>query len=220
MDKTRVLIVDDHALFREGIRLILQTQQDIDIVGEAADGREAIDAARTLEPDVILMDVTMPGIDGLAATRQIKGDCPQAEVLMLTMHESDDYFFRSLSAGASGYVLKEAVSADLILAIQSVAQGQVFLYPSVAKKLVADYLSRAGTEEARSKYQRLTPREREILFLIGEGHSDKEIAERLVISPNTVQSHRWHIMEKLDLHNRAELIKYAIRRGLIDTHTP
>jgi two-component system response regulator NreC len=202
MDKIRVLITDDHALFREGIRLILQTQENIEIVGEAADGREGIDAARTLEPDVVLMDVTMPDIDGLAATRQIKGDCPETQ-----------------SAGASGYVLKEAVSADLIAAIQSVAQGQVFLYPSVATKLVADYLSRAGMAEAQGKYQRLTPREREILLLIGEGCSDKEIAEQLVISPNTVQSHRSHIMDKLELHNRAELIKYAIRRGLIDIYT-
>jgi two-component system response regulator NreC len=218
MDEIRVLIVDDHALFREGIRLILQNQGTIKIVGEAADGEEAINMARTLKPDIVLMDVTMPGVDGLAATRQIKEDFPETQVLMLTMHESDDYFFRGLSAGASGYVLKEAVSADLIAAIQSVAQGQVFLYPSVAKKLVADYLSRAGTAEARGKYQRLTPREREVLFMIGEGRSDKEIAEQLVISPNTVQSHRWHIMEKLDLHNRAELIKYAIRRGLIDVY--
>jgi two-component system response regulator NreC len=219
MDEIRVLIVDDHALFREGIRLILHNQGTIEIIGEAADGEEAIRVARTLKPDVVLMDVTMPGKDGLAASRQIKEDCPETQVLMLTMHESDDYFFRGLSAGASGYVLKEAVSADLIAAIQSVAQGQVFLYPSVAKKLVADYLSRAGTAEARGKYQRLTPREREVLFMIGEGRSDKEIAEQLVISHNTVQSHRWHIMEKLDLHNRAELIKYAIRRGLIDVYT-
>jgi two-component system response regulator NreC len=219
MDEIRVLIVDDHALFREGIRLILQNQGTIKIVGEAADGEEAINMARTLKPDIVLMDVTMPGVDGLAATRQIKEDFPETQVLMLTMHESDDYFFRGLSAGASGYVLKEAVSADLIAAIQSVAEGKVFLYPSVAKKLVADYLSRAGTAEARGKYQRLTPREREVLFMIGEGRSDKEIAEQLIISPNTVQSHRWHIMEKLDLHNRAELIKYAIRRGLIDVYT-
>lgn len=219
MDEIRVLIVDDHALFREGIRLILHNQGTIEIIGEAADGEEAIKVARTLKPDVVLMDVTMPGKDGLAATRQIKEDCPETRVLMLTMHESDDYFFRGLSAGASGYVLKEAASADLIVAIQSVAQGQVFLYPSVAKKLVADYLSRAGTAEAPGEYQRLTPREREVLFMIGEGCSDKEIAEQLVISRNTVQSHRWHIMEKLDLHNRAELIKYAIRRGLVDVYT-
>nr|NIN65779.1 response regulator [Anaerolineae bacterium] len=164
MDEIRVLIVDDHALFREGIRLILHNQGTIEIIGEAADGEEAIKVARTLKPDVVLMDVTMPGVDGLAATRQIKEDCPETQVLMLTMHESDDYFFRGLSAGASGYVLKEAVSADLIVAIQLVAQGQVFLYPSVAEKLVADYLSRAGTAEARGKYQRLTPREREVLF--------------------------------------------------------
>ncbi|MFQ5854300.1 MAG: response regulator [Anaerolineae bacterium] len=218
MSRLRVLIVDDHALFREGIRLILQGEANIEVVGEAADGQAAIDAVQALEPDVVLMDVTMPEMGGLEAARQIKRGFPESQVLMLTMHESDDYFFRSLSAGASGYVLKEAVSADLITAIQAVGQGQVFLYPSVAKKLVADYLGRVNTAEAQDKYERLTPREREILLLIGEGHSDKEIAERLVISANTVQSHRWRIMDKLDLRNRAELIKYAIRRGLIDIY--
>jgi len=219
MARIRVLIVDDHALFREGIRLILHNQGSIEIVGEAADGVEAIEAAQALKPDVVLMDVSMPGMDGLRATRQIKTDCPAAQVLMLTMHESDDYFFRSLNAGASGYVLKEAASADLVAAIRSVAQGQVFLYPSVARKLVTDYLSRVGTPEAGDQYQRLTLREREILLLIGEGRSDKEIAQQLLISSNTVQSHRWNIMEKLDLHHRAELIKYAIRRGLISVHS-
>jgi two-component system response regulator NreC len=219
MAKIRVLIVDDHALFREGIRLILQNQGNVEIVGEAADGEEAIKAARTLKPDVVLMDITMRGMDGLQATRQIKADCPEAQVLMLTMHESDDYFFHSLNAGAAGYVLKEAASADLVAAIQSVAQGQVFLYPSVARKLVTDYLSRIGAPEAGDKSQRLTAREGEILLLIGEGHSDKEIARQLGISSHTVQSHRWNIMEKLNLHNRAELIKYAIRRGLISIHS-
>jgi two-component system response regulator NreC len=219
MAKIRVLIVDDHALFREGIRLILQNQGNVEIVGEAADGEEAIKAARTLKPDVVLMDITMRGMDGLQATRQIKADCPEAQVLMLTMHESDDYFFHSLNAGAAGYVLKEAASADLVAAIQSVAQGQVFLYPSVARKLVTDYLSRIGAPEAGDKSQRLTAREGEILLLIGEGRSDKEIARQLGISSHTVQSHRWNIMEKLDLHNRAGLIKYAIRRGLISIHS-
>jgi two-component system response regulator NreC len=219
MAKIRVLIVDDHALFREGIRLILQNQGNVEIVGEAADGEEAIKAARTLKPDVVLMDITMRGMDGLQATRQIKADCPEAQVLMLTMHESDDYFFHSLNAGAAGYVLKEAASADLVAAIQSVAQGQVFLYPSVARKLVTDYLSRIGAPEAGDKSQRLTAREGEILLLIGEGHSGKEIARQLGISSHTVQSHRWNIMEKLNLHNRAELIKYAIRRGLISIHS-
>lgn len=218
MDKIRVLIVDDHALFREGIRLILQGEEKMEIIGEAGDGQAAIDATRMLQPEVVLMDVTMPEMDGLEATRQIKRDHPEIQVLMLTMHESDDYFFRSLSAGASGYVLKEAVSADLITAIQAVAQGQVFLYPSVAKKLVADYLGRANTAEAQEGYERLTPREREILLLIAKGYSDKEIAGQLVISSHTVQSHRWRIMDKLELNNRAELIKYAIRRGLIDVY--
>lgn len=199
--------------------MILESQPDMEVVGEAAEGQEAVNKARTLQPEVVLMDIGMPGLNGLEATRLIKRECPEAQVLMLTMHETDDYFFRSLKAGASGYVPKRAASTDLIAAVQAVARGEVFLYPSVAERLVVDYLRRVGTGEEQDSYERLTSREKEILTLIAEGHSDKEIAQQLVVSPNTVQSHRWHIMEKLGLRNRAALIKYAIRRGLIDLNT-
>jgi two-component system response regulator NreC len=212
----RVLIADDHTIVRQGLRALLEAQPDIRVVGEAGDGAEAVHLAREMRPAVIVMDITMPVMDGLAATRAIKRDTPEVQVLILTMHESDEYFFRVLQAGASGYVLKQAAASDLIAAIRAVARGEVFLYPSVARKLVSDYLSRAKAGEAPDVYEQLTPREREVLVLIAEGLSNREIARRLMLSLSTVQTHYSHILEKLGLHNRAELIKYAIRRGLID----
>ena len=211
----RVLIAEDHAIVREGVRLILEAQPDVEVVGEATTGREAIAKTCELRPDVVCMDISMPDIDGLEATRRIKECCPEVAVLALTVHESDEYFFQMLKAGASGYVLKGAASTDLVAALRAVARSEVFLYPTVAKKLVDDYLSRVQEGEAPDPYHRLTPREREVLALIGEGLTNREIAERLVISLSTVQTHYSHILEKLGLSNRAELIKYAIRHGLI-----
>ncbi len=215
----RVLIADDHTIMRQGLRLLLDVQPDIRVVGEAGDGAEAVQLAREARPAVIVMDITMPVMDGLAATRAIKQELPEVQVLILTMHESDDYFFRVLQVGASGYVLKRAAASELVTAIRAVARGEVFLYPSVAKKLVSDYLRRAQTGEAGDLSERLTPRERELLALIAEGLSNREIAEKLVLSLSTVQTHYGHILEKLGLQNRAELIKYAIRHGLIDQDT-
>ncbi len=212
----RVLIADDHTIVRQGLRALLEAQPDIRVVGEAGDGAEAVHLARAMRPAVVVMDITMPVMDGLAATRAIKRDTPEVQVLILTMHESDEHFFRVLQAGASGYVLKQAAASDLIAAIRAVARGEVFLYPSVARKLVSDYLSRAKAGEAPDVYEQLTAREREVLVLIAEGLSNREIARRLTLSLSTVQTHYSHILEKLGLHNRAELIKYAIRRGLID----
>jgi len=216
MSKVRVLVADDHTIVREGICLMLKAQPDLEVVGEAADGREAIAKARQLVPDIVIMDLTMPELDGLEATRQIKQTHPQVQVLALTIHESDEYFFRVLQAGASGYVLKRAAADDLIAAVHAVARGDVFLYPSVAKKLVADYLGRVGAGNEKDSYDKLTAREREVLTLIAEGHSNREIADKLTLSLSTVQTHYTHIMEKLNLQSRAEMIKYAIRRGLID----
>ncbi len=211
-----VLIADDHTIVRQGLRALLEVNPDIAVVGEAGDGAEAVRLALELRPEVVVMDITMPVLDGLAATRAIKRKAPDTQVLILTMHESDEYFFRVLQAGASGYVLKRAAPSDLMAAIRAVAHGEVFLHPAVAKRLVTDYLSRAEAGEGQPSYQLLTPREREVLALIAEGLANREIAERLVLSLSTVQTHYSHLLEKLGLQNRAGLIKYAIRQGLIE----
>lgn len=213
MSKIRILLADDHAIVREGVRMLLNAQPDIEVVGEACNGEEAIALAKTLAPDIILMDIGMPQLNGLEATRALKAVQPDTNILILTMHEGEDYFFSILAAGASGYVLKGAGSGELLSAIRAVQRGGVYLYPTMAKKLMADYIKghkNGGDDNG------LTPREREVLKLIAEGKTNREIAEDLVLSLNTVQTHRLHIMEKLNLHSRSELVKYAIRRGLID----
>ncbi len=211
----RVMIADDHTVVRQGIRTLLQAEPDLTVVGEAEDGRDAVRLARELHPDVIVMDLAMPGMDGMEATRSIKQALPQTQVVALTVHESDEYFFRVLHAGASGYVLKRAAASELLSAVRAVARGEVFLFPAVAKKLLADYLVRSQAKDERDIYAGLTAREHEILTLIAEGLTNREIADRLVLSLSTVQTHYTHILEKLNLHNRAELIKYALRHGLI-----
>ncbi len=213
----RVLIADDHTLVRQGIRLLLETASDLHVVGEASDGAEAIRLARELNPDLVLMDIAMPKVDGLEATREIKRALPEVQILVLTMHEGEDYFFKILAAGAGGYVLKRAAATDLLTAVRAVAGGEVFLYPSVAKKLVADYLGRVEGRDADARgAESLTPREEEVLGHIAAGLSNREIAERLTVSLSTVQTHYAHIIEKLNLRNRTELVKYALRHGLIE----
>lgn len=213
MSPIRVLIADDHVVMREGMSVLLEAESDIDVVGQAGDGQEAWEKALELQPDVVLMDITMPKKSGLEVTQHLQNSLPETRVLILTMHEGDEFFFRTLQAGASGYVLKGASPDELLGAIRAVHQGGVYLYPTMATKLMNDYLSRPASEQAT--YDDLTPREREILTLIAEGLTSREIAEELTISVNTVQTHRQNIMEKLDLHNKSELIKYAIRKGLI-----
>jgi two-component system response regulator NreC len=214
--KIRVLIAEDHAIVRQGIRLLLDDQPDVEVVAEAADGRQAIQLVEQVEPNVVLMDLAMPNINGLEATRTIKKRYPHVQVVALTVHESDEYFFQMIDAGAAGYVLKGADPSLLLEAIRTAHQGEVFLHPPLTTKLVRDYLRRARAGEARALYDDLTDREREVLRLIAEGHTNQEIADLLCISLSTVQTHRTHVMEKLKLRKRSELIDYALRQGLLN----
>jgi two-component system response regulator NreC len=213
-DKIRVLMADDHTIVRAGVRLLVEAEPDMEVVGEALNGIQAVTLTESLRPDVILMDIAMPDLNGLEATRQIKVRFPEVHVLVLTMHRSDDYFFEVLKAGASGYVLKAAETNELIGAIRAVARGEVFLYPTVARQLLRDYLNRLN-EPGGAAGPALTPREKEILRLLAEGYSNKEIADRLVVSPSTIHSHRTNLMRKLNLSSRHDLIQYARERGLL-----
>jgi two-component system response regulator NreC len=194
--------------------MVLESQPDIEVVGEGNDGREAVAKVAQLEPDVGLLDLAMPGMGGLDATKLIKAQHPSVQVLILTMQEGEEYFFKAVTAGASGYILKGASAAELLSGIRAVHGGGVALGPMVAKKLVSEFLERTG--EGAPSYGGLSPREREVLTLVAQGKTNQEIAADLFLSVNTVQTHRAHIMEKLNLHNRTELIKYAIQKGLID----
>jgi DNA-binding NarL/FixJ family response regulator len=214
--KIRILLADDHTILRAGLKMMLNAQPDMEIVGEAQDGRQAIQEAQRLQPDVILMDITMPDLNGIEATRQIKRVLTEVKILVLTMHENDEYVFQALRAGASGYMLKEAADTELITAIHVIKSGQFYLSPTAQSVVVGDYLQRVRTGEERDSYSSLTEREREILKLVAEGHTNNQIAERLIISPKTVDTHRTHVMDKLNLHSRAELVKYAMRRGLLE----
>jgi two-component system response regulator NreC len=215
MSKIRLLLVDDHEVVRTGLRMLLEHQSDISIIAEASSGVEAGKLAEELKPDVVVMDITLPDISGIEATRRLKVKHPEIAVIALTIHEDEQYFFEMLQAGASGYVPKRAAPEDLISAIHAAYAGEIYLYPSLAKALVSDYLGRSHTEQEEEKLEALTPREQEILELLAMGLSNDEIAERLVISRHTVARHRENLMRKLDLHSRSELVKYAIRKGLI-----
>jgi two-component system response regulator NreC len=215
MQKIRVLIADDHTMFREGIRSLLEAG-GIEVIAEATHGREAVQKANELEPDLVLMDIGMPIMDGIEATRQIKKENPEVQVLALTMHDNEEYLFQILKAGGSGYVVKKAAVSELILAIQAAYDGKCYLTPSVSRALVEDYLRRVKDEGVEPSYGSLTNREREILKLIAEGYTNQEIADLLFLSIKTIQTHRAHLMEKLGFHDRTELVKYALRKGLIE----
>ena len=212
MDKIRLLVADDHAIMRDGIRALVSLHEDIEIVGEAATGQEAIAKAQELMPDVIIMDIAMPGLDGLEATRRILKGNPKAKVLVLSQYDDKEYIISAIKAGSTGYVPKRALGSELVSAIRAVYHGGSFLYPSAATALIQDYRLQALEGDS---YDQLTPREREVLKLIAEGHTSREIAEMLFISLKTVMGHRAKIMEKLGLHNRTELIKYAMRKGVL-----
>jgi two-component system response regulator NreC len=215
MSEIRLLLVDDHEVVRTGLRMLLESQSDIKILAEARTGAEAIQMAREFKPDVVVMDITLPDISGIEATRRLKEDHPEIAVVALTIHEDEQYFFEMLQAGASGYVPKRAAPEDLISAIRAAFAGEIYLYPSLAKALVSDYLGRSRSNPDEASLETLTSREEEVLELLAEGLSNDEIADRLVISRHTVARHRENLMGKLNLHSRSELVKYAIRKGLI-----
>lgn len=215
MDEVKLLLVDDHEVVRTGLRMLLENQPNFKIVGEASTGMQAIELADSLLPDVVIMDITLPDISGIEATRRLRQSHPDLPVVALTIHEDEQYFFEMLQAGASAYVPKRAAPEDLLNAIQAVHAGEVYIYPSLAKLLVADFLSRANEGSIKATMDGLTPREQEVLSVLAEGLSNDEIAEKLAISRHTVARHRENLMRKLNLHSRSELVKYAIRKGLI-----
>lgn len=212
---THLLLVDDHAVVRLGLRMLLESEADFEIVGEAASASEALNAIGRLKPDVVLMDIGLPDLSGIEATRQTKRLRPETAVVALTIHEDEEYFFKMLEAGASGYVPKRAAPEELITAIRTAAEGGVYLYPSLAKLLVRDYLAQTPQSKSEGEADGLTSREQEVLTLLAEGASNAEIAEQWSISPKTVARHRENIMSKLNLHSRSDLVKYAIRKGII-----
>ena len=215
MSKIRVVIADDQPIVRQGVALLLEQETDIEVVGQANDGWEAIECVRRLRPDVVLMDIEMPELSGLEATRRITEAFPEVSLLILTGHDREDYLFQALQTGALGYVLKTANVEELMGAIRTVQAGEVFIYPRMATMLVGEYLRRMRTGQAGDGYETLSMREREVLPLLAESHTNQDIADLLHLSPYTVQTYRQRIMRKLDLHSRTELLKYALRKKII-----
>ncbi len=214
MDKIRLLLADDHTLLREGLRSLIESEPDLTVIAEAEDGRSAVKLARDLCPDVVVMDIAMPLLNGLEATRQILHDFPQVKVLILTMHENEEYIRQVLASGAMGYILKDAAAHELLDAIHAVQRGEPVLSPAITRLVIENYLRWGDMQQ--DNVDSLSPREREVLQLIAEGNTNKQIAEILSISVKTVETHRTNLMSKLDLHDRADLIKYAIQRKIID----
>jgi two-component system response regulator NreC len=211
---TKVVLVDDHAILRDGLREVLNKEPGITVVGEGEDGRQALELVEQLKPDVVVMDIAMPNLNGAEATRQIKRRWPQVRVVILTMHENQQYLIQIINAGATGCVLKRAAGTELVSAVRAAARGESYFSPAIASMVLEDYrlrLARDTTDPA----ELLTEREREVLQLVAEGKTNKEIAESLVVSIKTVQTHRAHIMEKLNAHDRTDLVKHAIRMGMI-----
>lgn len=216
MQKIKVLVVDDHTIVRDGICALLALAGDIEVIGEATNGNEALNRVRKLSPDVVLMDISMPVMGGLEATRRINKEFPGTKVLVLTQYDDKEYFFPVIESGASGYISKAAASSELIAGIRSVYRGDSYLSPSVTKLLVDEYKNTSGERVNQDPYNQLTGREREILKLLAEGRGTQEIAKMLVITPKTVEGHKTNLMAKLGVHNRVELVKYALRKGIIN----
>jgi len=211
----KILLADDHNVLRKGLRRILEEQPDLEVVGEASDGREAVALCNQLHPDIVVMDIAMPLMNGLEATRQILQRSSEVNVLILSMYSDENYVVQVLRAGARGYLLKDTAEEDLITAVRAVAKGQPFFSPKIAKLLMGDNIQRLRTEGMSDSYDLLTPREREVLQLIAEGKSNKEAAAALFVSPTTIETHRARIMDKLDLHSTADIVLYAVRKGIV-----
>ena len=216
MSKIRLLLIDDHQVVRQGLRMMLDGEPDLEIVGEADTASQGLIETTRLKPDVVLMDIGLPDMSGIEATKEVKRLAPEVAVVALTIHEDEEYFFKMLEAGASGYVPKRAAPDELLTAIRVTAGGEVYLYPSLAKLLVQDYLGEGQTSRQESSLNLLTGREKEVLTLLADGLSNSEIGKQLSISPKTVARHRENIMAKLNLHSRTDLVKYAIRKGIIE----
>ncbi len=215
MKKTRILLADDHGVVRKGLRFLLESEPGLEVVGEAADGRQAVNLAAELKPDVVVMDIAMPRLNGIEATRQVVRDRPEVSVIILSMYSDEEYLVRTLTAGAKGYLLKDSAEDELVRAIQSVSQGKPYFSPSISKALLEDYLRHLQQRGLTDSYDLLTDREKEVLQLLAVGKTNKEIATILDLSPYTVETHRNHIMQKLDLHNTAEIVLYAVRKKLV-----
>ncbi len=216
MNKIRVILAEDHTIVRQGLRSLLEQSDDIEVIAEAEDGREAVNKTEQLKPDIVLMDISMPILNGIEATRQIKKKFPDIKVLILTMHTTEEYISQILHAGASGYLVKKSAHHELLSAIKAIQKGNSYLSPLVSKKVVDQYLQKTQDDIKQDRYEKLTTREREVLQLIAEGKANKEIAELLYLSVKTVETHKAHLMEKLNLHTTTDLIKYAIQKGIIN----
>jgi two-component system response regulator NreC len=218
MAKIRVLLVDDHMVVRIGLKALIESEPDMEVVGEAGNGLEAIEQAHALCPDVIVMDISMPELDGLEATRRIRAELPACHILILTVHAQERYLFPVLKAGGAGYVLKSTVDTELLDAIHTVAAGGAFLYPSATRMLLEDYLGQLNTMPEQDAYEQLSDREREVLKLLALGYTAAQAADKLALSPKTVETYRTRIMQKLNLHSRVDLVQYALARGLLTEH--
>jgi len=215
-EKQRIVIAEDHTILREGLRALISSNPDFDIVGEAEDGRDAIRCVEKLVPDLILLDLSMPRMNGMEAIKEIKKQYPETRILVLTVHRTEEYILATLRAGANGYVLKDATHAELMMAIKSVLTGKTYLSPGVSEKVIEGYLEGRKTLRSSTPWDTLTQREREVLKLIAEGYKNKEIADYLYISVKTVEKHRANLMKKLDLHNTSSLTAFAMEKGLVD----
>jgi two-component system response regulator NreC len=215
MNVIRILLADDHNVMRRGLRLLLKSQPDFTVVAEAADGRQAVEQAAAHKPDVVVLDVAMPNLSGIEAAQRIQSECPHTAVVVLSMHSDEGYVLRALKAGAKGYLLKDSAEGDLIEAIRAVSRGKTFFSPEISRMLVEDYVREIRTRSVEDSYELLTSREREVLQMVAEGRSNKEVATALNLSLYTVETHRRNLQDKLNLHSLAELILYAVRKRVI-----